>query len=157
MESDSASSPLEKAHWVYKGMYAPMIAEYLRYFEPADLLVIDNGQLLTDPVKFVSMAARHIGADPAVFNEELLLNPDGSTKTVFTVSSGGSVATDCCSDAAGKVCLFAVVVSARCLLPKWPALWATSDAFQRCMGAGIARLTISSASAWPQSINKQIN
>ena len=55
-------SPLETAQLVYGGFYAPMIAEYLRYFSPEDLLVIQHAELQSDPTGVVQKAARHIGA-----------------------------------------------------------------------------------------------
>lgn len=67
------------------GMYAPLIAEYLRYFHPSDLLIVLNQQLYADPVKYVRLVASHIGAESSVFTKDLLLSKDGTTKTVFAV------------------------------------------------------------------------
>ena len=40
-------------------------------------------------MKYVRMAAEHVGADPKVFDEAMLLNEDGSTKTAPGVRGAG--------------------------------------------------------------------
>lgn len=65
------------ADLLLRSMYAPFIAEYLRYFEPQDMLIIENAALLSDPITHVRKAAQHLGGSVEDFAEENLLDENG--------------------------------------------------------------------------------